>query len=228
MKKIVFIFIIFSFTSCSILIKSQKFTDYEIKEKILKNLIYLENCKASGIINLSIKSLELKSNFLLRKKEKKLKIDIFSSGLLGLSPSQQVQVLFDDSLNIFLPPKNILYVFIQDSKTNYNFDLHQMINECKNIEKTKTKCIISLPNAKLIFNKEFNLIMLQYEKLKIVLNSYRNNLPYNLNIFQDDKKLANLTIDNWSFPELKDKIFRLNIPKDVEIIKTKKNYYYKK
>ncbi len=220
MKKIVLVFLIFSITSCSILIKPKKLTDDEIKEKIFKNLSYLNNCKASGIINLSIKNFELKSNFLLRKKNKKLRIDIFSSGLLGFSPSPQVQILFDDSLNIFLPAKSILYVFKQDNKVNLNFDLQQIIKEYKNIEKTKTTCIISLHNTKLVFDKKFNLILIQYEKLKIILNNYRNNLPYILHIFQDEKEFANLIIDNWSFPELKDKIFRLNIPEDVEIIQS--------
>ena len=220
MKKIVLVFLIFSITSCSILIKPKKLTDDEIKEKIFKNLSYLNNCKASGIINLSIKNFELKSNFLLRKKNKKLRIDIFSSGLLGFSPSPQVQILFDDSLNIFLPAKSILYVFKQDNKVNLNFDLQQIIKEYKNIEKTKTTCIISLHNTKLVFDKKFNLILIQYEKLKIILNNYRNNLPYILHIFQDEKELANLIIDNWSFPELKDEVFKLNISEDIEIIKS--------
>ncbi|MCK4358885.1 MAG: hypothetical protein KAW92_09110 [Candidatus Cloacimonetes bacterium] len=220
MKKIILIFLIFSITSCSILIKPKKLTDNEIKEKILANLSYFKNCKASGIINLSLKNFELKSNSLLRKKNKKLRIDIFSSGLLGLSPSPQAQILFDDSLNIFLPAKSILYVFKQDNKVNLNFDLQQIIKEYKNIEKTKTTCIISLHNTKLVFDKKFNLILIQYEKLKIILNNYRNNLPYILHIFQDEKEFANLIIDNWSFPELKDKIFRLNIPEDVEIIQS--------
>lgn len=220
MKKIVLVFLIFSITSCSILIKPEKLTDDEIKEKISKNLSYLNNCKASGIINFSINNFELKSNFLLRKKNKKLRIDIFSSGLLGLSPSPQAQVLFDDSLNIFLAPKNILYVFSQDNKDDLNFDFQQIINKSTNIVKTKTKCIISLPNTKLVFDKKFNLILIQYEKLKIVLNNYQNNFPYSLNIFQDEKGLANLIIDNWSFPEIKDEIFKLNISEDIEIIKS--------
>lgn len=218
MKKIVLIFLVFSITSCSILIKPKKFTDDKIKEKIVANLSYLRNCKASGIINISLKNFELKSNFLLRKKNKKFRIDIFNSGLLGLSPSTQAQILFDDSLHIFLPVKKILYVFRQNNKVNLNLDLQKIVRESKNIEKMNTQFIFSSYYIKLVFDKKFNLILLQYEKFKIILNNYRNNLPYSLNIFQDEKELANLSIDSWSFPEFKDEIFQLKIPDDVKII----------
>ncbi|MEA3475988.1 MAG: hypothetical protein U9R23_06100 [Candidatus Cloacimonadota bacterium] len=228
MKKIVSVFLIFLICSCSLLIKQKELTDEKIKEKIVTNLSYLRNCKASGIINISLKNFELKSNFLLRKKNKKFRIDIFNSGLLGLSPCTQAQILFDDSLHIFLPAKKILYVFRQNNKVNLNLDLQKIIRKSKNIEKINTKFIFSLSDVKLVFDKKFNLILIKYEKSEIILNNYRNNLPYSLNIFQNEKELANLTIDNWSFPELRNEIFKLNIPEDVEIIKNTNNYGFDK
>lgn len=218
MKKIVSVFLIFLICSCSLLIKQKELTNEKIKEKIVANLSYLRNCKASGIINLSLKNFELKSNFLLRKKNKKFRIDIFNSGLLGLSPSTQAQILFDDSLHIFLPVKKILYVFRQNNKVNLNLDIQKIVRESKNIEKMDTQFIFSLSDVELMFDKKFNLILLQYEKVKIILNNYRNNLPYSLNIFQDEKELANFTIDKWSFDEPNDEIFRLNMPSGVKII----------
>ncbi len=218
MKKIVSVFLIFLICSCSLLIKQNELTDEKIKEKIVTNLSYLKNCKASGIINLSLKNFELKSNFLLRKKNKKLRIDIFNSGLLGLSPCTQAQILFDDSLHIFLPAKKILYVFKQNNKVNLNLDLQKIVRESKNIEKMNTQFIFSLSDVELVFDKKFNLILIKYEKVKIILNNYRNNLPYNLTISQNEKEIASFTIDKWSFDESNDEIFRLNMPSDVKII----------
>jgi len=218
MRKIISVFLIFLICSCSLLIKQKELTDEKTKEKIVTNLSYLRSCKASGIINLSLKNFELKSNFLLRKKNKKFRIDIFNSGLLGLSPSTQAQILFDDSLHIFLPVKKILYVFRQNNKVNLNLDLQKIVRESENIEKMNTQFIFLLSDVKLVFDQKFNLILIRYEKVKIILNDYQNNLPYNLTISQNEKEIASFTIDKWSFDESNDEIFRLNMPSDVKII----------
>jgi hypothetical protein len=218
------ILLAFSVTSCAVIPKPEKLGDEKIKENIIANLSYWNSCKAEGIVNLSLKSFELKSNFLLRKKENQLRVDIFSGGLMGLSPSTKAQILYDDSLKVFLPEKNIVYILSANNEMNLNTDLAKVVTEALTIKRTKNKfMLISPSDIKFIFDQKFNLVIIQNDNIKISLKNYRGNLPYSLIIFQNDKEIVSLTIDNWSFGELKNEIFTLNIPPNVKVKKPNSN-----
>ncbi|MBC8527687.1 MAG: hypothetical protein H8D22_12695 [Candidatus Cloacimonetes bacterium] len=143
---------------------------------------------------------------------------------MGLSPSTKAQILYDDSLQIFLPDQKKLYLFEPNSELNINLDFDRIIRKVSIIEKEKKKFIIPVSSeAKLFFDQKFNLELIQKEDIKINLKDYRNRLPYNLIIFHDEKEVASLWIDGWNFSELKDEIFNLKIPNNIEITTYKKN-----
>ncbi|HHI88237.1 MAG TPA: hypothetical protein ENK03_04860, partial [Candidatus Cloacimonetes bacterium] len=82
-KYIIGILSMFALLGCSS-VPSGKYNTFEIQNKIIGNLSYLKECKADGIANINYNDFEIKTNFLLRKKDLKVRIDLFSGGILGL------------------------------------------------------------------------------------------------------------------------------------------------
>ena len=219
MKKIFLIIQIFLIISCSIFQKPNEYNVNEIKNKILQNLSFLENCTATGIINFSYKNFEMKENFLFRKKDNKLRIDVFGAGLMGILPSQNAKILYVDSLQIFLPENKELYVFSENENFKLNFEFNKILTEISNFEKEKNEYSIETKSKmKFTFNKNFQLISIQQNSLKIEFSNFRNNLPYQIFIFYKNKRKAELEVDNWKFDEIKNEIFSFQLPNDVEII----------
>ncbi len=102
MKKIVILLVLtFLLLACSSI---KELTNKQKEELVRTNLSYLNNFKSEGVLEVIIKGFSLKKEFVLKKRNDSLRLDVLDSGIMSLLPS----------------PFATLYVKDEILLTNYN------------------------------------------------------------------------------------------------------------
>ncbi len=198
-------------------VQSGKYNTFEIQNKIIENLSFLKECKAGGIANINYNGFEIKTNFLLRKKDSKVRIDIFSGGILGLSPAPKAQiVLCDNFVNVFIPDQKRLTItrlIPADSLVN----VQGIVGNYGVVENFGYYKTSPFNGVYYIFDKKFHLEVIQIREIRIQLTKYKRNLPYQITVLKDKNEILTLEIDKWDFPHYSDNIFDFEVPTNVQI-----------
>lgn len=198
-------------------VKSGRYNTFEIQNKIIENLNYLKECKAEGLANINYEGYEIKTNFLLRKKDSNMRIDVFSGGILGLSPAPKAQIVLQNNfVNVFIPDQKRLTItrlIPVDSLLNV-----QSIAASHDVVENFGYYMTSPFNGVYyIFDKKFHLEVVQIREIRIQFSNYKKNLPYHITVLQDKIEIISLEIDKWDFSHYPDSIFDFEVPKDVQI-----------
>ncbi|TSA28721.1 hypothetical protein D4R71_00200 [bacterium] len=198
-------------------VQSGKYNTFEIQNKIIENLSFLKECKAEGLANINYNGFEIKTNFLLRKKDSKVRIDIFSGGILGLSPAPKAQiVLRDNFVNVFIPDQKRLTItrlIPADSLVN----VQGIVGNYGVVENFGYYKTSPFNGVYYIFDKKFHLKVIQIREIRIQLTKYKRNLPYQITVLKDKNEILTLEIDKWDFPHCSDNIFDFEVPTNVQI-----------
>jgi len=187
----------------------------EARKRISNRLSQWEICTARGIVNVYDKNYEFKSDFLLRKKEEKIKLDAFTTGLLGISPSIKLQILYTDSLQVFVPERKTLYTY--SSKKFVPPSPSHISTAPVHYDSDSKKFILFYENITMTFNQDFDLEMISYNDIKILFAQYKESLPYQIDVWDGRNLLVRLLIDRWEFGDIKTHIFSLPIPSDSDV-----------
>ena len=198
-------------------VRSGRYSTFEIQNKIIENLNYIKECKAEGLANINYEGFEIKTNFLLRKKDSNVRIDIFSGGILGLSPAPKAQIVLQNNfVNVFIPDQKRLTItrlIPVDSLLNV-----QTIAASHDVVENFGYYMTSPFNGVYyIFDKKFHLEVVQIREIRIQFSNYKKNLPYHITVLQDKIEIISLEIDKWDFSHYPDSIFDFAVPKDVQI-----------
>ncbi len=215
-KVITGVAVIFFLVGCSS-VKSGRYSTFEIQNKIIENLNYLKECKAEGLANINYEGFEIKTNFLLRKKDSNVRVDVFSGGILGLSPAPKAQIVLQNNfVNVFIPDQKRLTItrlIPVDSLLNV-----QSIAASHDVVENFGYYMTSPFNGVYyIFDKKFHLEVVQIREIRIQFSNYKKNLPYHITVLQDKIEIISLEIDKWDFSHYPDSIFDFEVPKDVQI-----------
>jgi len=217
MNKIITVMAVILFLVGCSSVKSGRYSTFEIQNKIIENLNYLKECKAEGLANINYEGYEIKTNFLLRKKGSNVRIDVFSGGILGLSPAPKAQIVLQNNfVNVFIPDQKRLTItrlIPVDSLLNV-----QSITASYDVVENFGYYMTSPFNGVYyIFDKKFHLEVVQIREIRIQFSNYKKNLPYHITVLQDKIEIISLEIDKWDFPHYQDGIFDFEVPKDVQI-----------
>lgn len=217
MKWLLAIPFVIIFTGCSVFqpYKVAPINEEEARSKIISHLAQWEICTARGVVAVYAENYELKSDFLLRKKKEKFRMDAFKTGLLGISPSIKMQVLYTDSLKVFVPEQKTLYT---SSSEFVNISPSHISAAPLQYDPQNKKFILFHENIKIHFNQNFDLEQISYNDIKILFTRYKKTLPYQIDVWYNDNLFASLSIDKWEFHDINNKIFSLTIPSEVEIV----------
>ncbi len=187
------------------------------EEKIIKNLMYLNECKAQGIANIFFEEFEIKTNFVMRKKDSKVRIDVLSSGILGLSPTPRALILIiNDFINVFLPEEKHLLLTRITPPTSL-IDIRSLINEYGIIENFGYFMCSPHNGVYYFFDKYNHLEIAQIKDVRIQFSKYKKNKPYFISVTKDKKEVATLEIDSWEETIIDTSIFNFEVPGDVKV-----------
>jgi len=215
-KYIIGILSLIALLGCSS-VKSGKYNTFEIQNKIIENLSYLKECKAEGLANINYNGFEIKTNFLLRKKSSKVRIDVFSGGILGLSPAPKAQIILQNNfVNVFIPDQKRLTItrlIPVDSLVN----VQGIAGSYDVVENFGYYMISPFNGVYYIFDKKFHLEVIQIREIRIQFSKYKKNLPYQITVLQNKIEIITLEIDKWDFPNYSDSIFDFEVPANVQI-----------
>jgi len=217
MNKYIFgILSIFVLVGCSS-VKSGRYSTFEIQNKIIENLNYLKECKAEGLANINYNGLEIKTNFLLRKKDSNVRIDVFSGGILGLSPAPKAQIVLQNNfVNVFIPDQKRLTItrlIPVDSLVN----IQSVAASHDVVENFGYYMTSPFNGVYYIFDKKFHLEVVQIREIRIQFSKYKKNLPYQITVLQDKTEIITLDVDKWDFPHYSESIFDFEVPANVQI-----------
>jgi len=198
-------------------VKSGRYSTFEIQNKIIENLNYIKECKAEGLANINYEGFEIKTNFLLRKKDSNVRIDVFSGGILGLSPAPKAQIVLQNNfVNVFIPDQKRLTItrlIPVDSLLN----VQSIAASYDVVENFGYYMTSPFNGVYYIFDKKFHLEVVQIREIRIQFSNYKKNLPYHITVLQDKIEIISLEIDKWDFSHYPDSIFDFEVPKDVQI-----------
>ena len=215
-KYIIGIIAMLALLSCSS-VQTGKYNTFEIQNKIIENLSFLKGCKADGIANINYNDFEIKTNFLLRKKDLKVRIDLFSGGILGLSPAPKALiVLRDNFVNVFIPDQKrftITRIIPADSLVN----VQGIVGNYGVVENFGYYMTSPFNGVYYIFDKKFHLEVIHIRDICIQFAKYKKNLPYHITVLKDKNEILTLEIDKWDFPHYTDDIFDFEVPANVKI-----------
>jgi len=171
-KYIIGILSLIALLGCSS-VKSGKYNTFEIQNKIIENLSYLKECKAEGLANINYNGFEIKTNFLLRKKDLKVRIDVFSGGILGLSPAPKAQIILQNNfVNVFIPDQKRLTItrlIPVDSLVN----VQGIAGSYDVVENFGYYMISPFNGVYYIFDKKFHLEVIQIREIRIQFSKYK-------------------------------------------------------
>ena len=188
-----------------------------IEEKIVKNLAYLSQCKAQGIANIYFEEFEIKTNFVLRKKDTRVRIDVLSSGILGLSPTPRALILLiDDFINVFLPEeKKLILTRITPNISLIN--IRFLIAEYGIMENFGYYMCSPYNGVYYFFDKHYHLEIAQLKDIRIQFSKYKKHKPYIISVIKNKDEIASLEIDTWENVSIDTTKFNFNIPGDVKV-----------
>ncbi|HEX37667.1 MAG TPA: hypothetical protein ENG70_02250 [Candidatus Cloacimonetes bacterium] len=188
-----------------------------IEEKIAKNLGYLTQCKAQGIANIFFENFEIKTNFVLRKKDTKVRIDVLSSGILGLSPTPRALILLiDDFINVFLPEEKKL-ILTRISPNISLINIQGLIAEYGIIENFGYYMCSPYNGVYYFFDKHYHLEIVQIKDIRIQFLKYKKHKPYIISISKNKNEIASLEVDVWEEAQVDTTKFNFDVPGDVNI-----------
>lgn len=212
MKKFVLFFLIILLNSCCGFQGYNYSPDAQIRKEIVKRMSLFDEFHITGIANLQIDEFELKSSFSCRKKDDKFRIDFLSGGVFGLSPKPKLQIVNNDSLNIFIPDQSVVYCFSNlfvntmqnfrtavlqaDIQTNGGGDIILEVNK----------------QSHLIFNRNYDLLSIEQGEIGIYFVKYKDYLPNEITVKYLGKTTATFSVDRWKLVEQRDDPFDLQIP----------------
>jgi hypothetical protein len=210
--------ILIMLTACSVFqpYKSAPINEDEARSELIRRLTKWDTCTARGIVAVYDKNYEFKSDFLLQKKKEWFRLDAFSTGLLGISPSIKLQVLYVDSLQVFVPERKTLYTL--SSNELVNLSPSYIATAPLQYDPQNKKFILFYENIKMNFDESLDLEAISYNDTKILFTQYKMGLSYQIDIWRSKDLIASFTIDKWEFGDLKDELFHLSIPSTTEIV----------
>ncbi|RLC44480.1 MAG: hypothetical protein DRH57_09125 [Candidatus Cloacimonadota bacterium] len=206
MKKTILILIFpLLFFACSIIVPSQKFyQEKQIKEKVLENLQIFQSFKLQGTIEITSRQFAFYKNISIKKYKDVLRIDIFAGGLFGLSPQMDAQVFVSDSILIYIPKKNLLfidddYTFIVKNDT-INIPKHLFIDTISQYDEwliSKENIVVRHNNTKYTFNPNtFNIKEIHSSNSIITFSNYKQGFPHKIFMEKEKRISVKLNIDS--------------------------------
>ncbi|MBS3740954.1 MAG: hypothetical protein KGY75_03080 [Candidatus Cloacimonetes bacterium] len=215
MKKLITLGISLFIVGCSIFRAPVSRREPEIKKQLMDQLEMYHQFKAIGIVNLSLKNLEMKSNFVLIKKENKLRFDVLEGGLLGLSPTPKAQVLNRDSLQIFIPHNNVVHQAEALNFFSENYVQRISNAEIKQEENNKYSVLIE-GDLKIILNrKNLHIHKIIFGDFALEFLKYKKKFPRTIDVFKNNNLVLKMSFEKWSFEKISDDIFVVDYPEDV-------------
>lgn len=189
----------------------------KIEEKIVKNLEYLSQCRAQGIANIFFEDFEIKTNFVLRKKDTKVRIDVLSSGILGLSPTPRALILLiDDFINVFLPEEKKL-ILTRITPDISLIHIRKLIADYRIIENFGYYMCSPYNGVYYFFDKHYHLEIVQIKDVRIQFTKYKKHKPYFISITRNKQEIASLEVDRWEEVFIDTTKFNFDIPGDVKV-----------
>ena len=168
MKRIITLFILtFLFFGCSTI---KELTQKQKEDLVRANLAYLNNFKAEGVLEVAIKGFSLKKEFVLKKNQTSLRLDVLDSGIMSLFPSPFATLYAKDQIILTNYNKGFFPDFLIDK-----FPLKEFFD----LEKLPQGII-----DEIVKNRKFNIAIIQFEfdelyRLnKIILNQDEITLKY--------------------------------------------------
>ena len=190
-------FFLFLF-ACSTIPKSHQQKEYFLK----KNLQEWEKLRIDGIIEVNYKGFTLRKNIVLKKNTEAIRMDIFDSGILGISPTPYASAYFDTLLFVKMPGKNNVEIIGKEKINDFTeivdffFNPNLLLKKKKEIlnnHQTETENLI------IFFNPVFQIKKIEYRENNIsALFIYEDRLT-EISLWNNNKKLACIYVDNINF-----------------------------
>ena len=207
---------VLSLAACASVPKDD-YSTFEIQNKIIEKLAYLQECRAEGLATINYNNFEIKTNFLLRKKNSSVRIDVFSSGILGLSPSPKAQIVLEDNfVNVFIPDQKQLTItrlIPADSLIN----VQDIVATYGVVESFGYYIASPFNGVYYIFDKKLRLESVQVRDIRIQFSEYKKDLPHKITVLQKKIEIISLNIDKWNFQFINENIFDFEVPSNVQI-----------
>ncbi len=169
MKKIIILLLlVLLLMGCSSL---KELTNRQKEELVRANLSYLNKFKSEGVLEVSIKGFSLKKEFVLKKNQNSLRLDVIDSGIFSLLPSPFATLFAKDNIVITNYNKGLLPDLVLDK-----FPLKEFLD----LEKLPQGII-----DEIVKNRKFALAIIQFEfdelyrMNKILLNKDVISFKYN-------------------------------------------------
>lgn len=215
MKSILFSISFLLLVNCSLFVKPERGTQVDVKKAMISQIETLSEFKATGIISLNFNNLELKANFVLFKRNNKLRFDVLQGGILGLSPTPQLQMCNNKKFRVFLPLKKLVYeTEAIDPLPKF---WQKLVNKGK-IENCKEEgySLTLNENIKFQLDNDLNIHTIFYQEFKLTLSDYTRHLPNKIEFMKKEDLLMEIFVEEWTFDKLKDSLFQLEYPPNVK------------
>ncbi|MFC1887471.1 hypothetical protein ACFLYK_01535 [Candidatus Cloacimonadota bacterium] len=207
--------IVLVFTGCSFI----PHYSYKQKEKLLHlNLQKWETFQLEGIIEVNHKVFSFRKNIILKKTWKKIRLDIFDSGVLGLSPTPFLSAYYDSLLILRLPGNNEL-TEISGEKLEKDFSYLDFFLNIEQLNQHKGDILadnqLELDNFLFKFSEDMKIIGIdQPGKRRAIVLEYDEDL--NEIIYLDkEKKIADIIIDKITFSEVSIRSLTNNLQREL-------------
>ncbi len=176
------------------------------KEALLKeNLLKWEKFELEGLIELNYKAFSFRKNIIIKKKEGKIRLDIFDSGLMGLSPAPFLSAYLDTSLVLRLPGNDEL-TEIPAAKLREDLTLLDYLGNTKQLLRFKKQILaenfLQLDDLNIEFSDQMQITAISHKNA-----DYRLNLVYGEELdqmifYQKGKIMADILIDRITFSDV--------------------------
>jgi hypothetical protein len=176
------------------------------KEIMLQNnLNKWKTFRLDGIIEVNHKVFSFRKNLVLKKTDNRFRLDVFDSGVLGLSPAPFLSAYYDSLLILRLPGNSDL-VETATEKLQEDFPyLKYFLNtdillEHKAIILEKNQ--LQLNDITLYFSENMEIIKIEHVEKNQSLQIEYDNDPVEIIFFSKDKPIVDIIIDKITFSDV--------------------------
>jgi len=163
-----------------------------------------------GIIEFRHGQLNFRKEFILKRNTKEISINIFDSGIFGISPTPFISVILDSTYSINSSNSSVKQEIVNNfvNTTNLNHIPTRLNNLINQIEANENKIIstksITINGTNVFFNDQFHIcrIFLKKMNLELILDYKYNKSLSNIKLISDKTKLIDIKIDKVSYGKI--------------------------
>ena len=165
-------------------------------EKLQKQLDKWQSFTIDGIIEINHKQYDFRKNIHLKRRNNHFRLDIYDSGIMGLSPSPYLTIICDSSLTV-RTENSSLKEQINESFEDYSevlrhFKTKLILENHKDIiDNLKFETSI----ASVSFYPNFRLKIIKKDKISVEFKYHTNYELQKIIIYSEKKEIANIIID---------------------------------